>query len=157
MLPDTTIQSVMTTEVYFVKPNETMAKVDDMFRMHAMHHLPVLDDQGKVVGILSREDLSKLKETYPLFTKNKEEEANQFVLERVLVKEVMSKQLSILRPDDSIYLAFAIFRQNLIHAIPVVGEGKRLVGILTPFDLLDYAFQEKLPLQSGSVKIKKDL
>ena len=156
MLPDTTIQSVMTTKVYFVKPYDSMAKVDEVFRMHAIHHLPVLDDQGTIIGILSREDLSKLKETYPLFTRNKEEEANQFVLERVLVKEVMSKQLSILGPDDSIFTAFAIFRQNLIHAIPVVADGKQLIGILTPFDLLDYAFQEKLPLQSGSVKVNGD-
>ena len=130
-------------------PDDTMRQVDEVFQIHAIHHLPVLDGQGKVVGMLSREDLSKLKETYPLFTRDKAEEANQYVLDRVKVKTIMSKQLSVLSPEDSIYHAFAVFRQNLIHAIPVVSNGKKLVGILTPYDLLDYAFQEKLPLKSG--------
>lgn len=65
----------------------------------------------------------------------------------LLVREVMVKQVAKLRPEDKIELAADIFRENLFHAMPVVDNDGKLKGIVTTFDLLNYAFNDLLLLK----------
>ena len=58
----------------------------------------------------------------------------------LLVKEVMSKQVATLGPEDTLELAAGFFRENMFHALPVVDEDNMLIGIVTTYDLLNYAY-----------------
>ena len=55
----------------------------------------------------------------------------------------MTSQVARLSPKDSLQTAADYFRENLFHAIPIVDENDRLVGILTTYDLINYAFREE--------------
>lgn len=142
MDPHTKIKELMTRDVLFVQPGDSMTKVSEIFRSRDLHHLPVLDAKGRIVGILSKSDYYKLQDTFTLFTDDRAETCNEAIFRSLLVKEVMTGQVATLHPEDEIQLAAAVFRENLFHALPIVDEDRRLVGILTTYDLLTYAFRE---------------
>lgn len=135
------IGQIMTTEVIFLRPNDTMDRVQQIFKTHNIHHIPIIDDD-KVVGIISQVDYLKLLHGFTLFKTHKSEEYNNAIMRSLLVKEVMTKQVATISPDDTIDLAAGFFRENLFHALPVVDKNGSLVGIITTFDLLNYAFNE---------------
>jgi CBS domain-containing protein len=142
------IKQIMTTDVMIVSPNDSMQKVHDIFQAQNIHHLPVVDDSGKVVGIVSKTDYNFVSYAFPLFRSEKREEANVQLFESLLVEDVMTKQVATLGPDDPISLAGGFFRENLFHAIPVVDLSDRLVGILSTYDLLNYFFEQPAFLEN---------
>ena len=105
-----------------------------------------MEEDGIVVGIVSKTDSYKLENTFTLFKKSKVEEYNSAIFRSLLVKEVMTKQVATLGPDDSLQLAAGIFRENLFHAMPIVDNERKLVGILSVYDLVNYAYQEPMLL-----------
>jgi CBS domain-containing protein len=140
----TTVSEIMTTDVIFLRPGDTMEKVADIFRMNNIHHIPIIDDNGKVVGIVSQADYHKILHGFTLFKTEKSEEYNKAILRSLLVKEVMTKQVAKLNPDDKLTVAAGFFRENLFHAIPVVDKKGSLVGIISTYDMLNYAFREEV-------------
>lgn len=134
------IGTIMTTHPHTVGPNEAMDKVHALFCEHEIHHVPVVDPSNRVVGMMSKTDYYKLQNSFTLFGRKQAQQFNQVVFESILVKEVMTEQLVMLHPGDDIRVAAGIFKENLFHAIPIVDDNKKLVGILSTYDLLSYAF-----------------
>jgi CBS domain-containing protein len=143
------IGDIMTTQVIFVYPEDNMEVVAEIFQSNNIHHIPVLDRDGVVSGILSKEDYLLLCDHYSLFRPEVGKEVNKRFLTKLKASEVMSRQVATLHPDDNILLAVGMFRENLFHAIPIVDEEKHLVGLITTYDLLNYAFQVPLNLKEG--------
>lgn len=143
----TTIASIMTRDVFFVHPDDTMQRVDEIFKMHNIHHVPVIDNDSRVVGIISKSDYLKILHGFTLFKTTKSEEYNKAILRSLLASEVMTKQIATLQPYDTVDIAAGYFRENLFHAVPVVDREKKLVGIVTTFDMLNYAFMEPALLE----------
>jgi CBS domain-containing protein len=135
----TTVAEIMTERVIVVRPEETMDVIQDIFRKNNIHHVPVVD-KGCVVGMVSHSDYLKLLHGFTLFKTKKSDEYNDSILRSLLVKEVMSKQVATLGPEDTLELAAGFFRENLFHALPVVDEDNMLIGIVTTYDLLNYAY-----------------
>lgn len=135
------IKEIMTTDVITVKPDDPMEKVRDIFEHYNIHHVPVAL-KGKVVGMISREDYFRIIQGFSLYNTPKSEEYNNAILRSLLAGEVMVKQVARLGPDDSLQAAAGYFRENLFHAIPVVDKDDTLVGIITTYDLINFAFRE---------------
>lgn len=136
------VAQIMTTELLFVRPSDSMEVVGEIFQMNNIHHLPVVEEGGRVVGMLSQVDYHKILHGFTLFKTEKSEEYNKAILRSLLVKEVMTKQVAKLNPDDSLMVAAGYFRENLFHAIPVVDNEGILVGIVSTYDMLSYAYSE---------------
>ncbi|HMR44899.1 MAG TPA: CBS domain-containing protein, partial [Saprospiraceae bacterium] len=126
---------------FTLRPNDTMMKAKEIFSSQNIHHLPVARD-GKVVGILTKSDYLAISNAFPLFNEKKREAYNDKLFATLLVEEVMTRQVAKVSPDDSIEIAAGIFRENLFHALPVVDDAGKLVGILTTYDLLNYFFNQ---------------
>ena len=65
----------------------------------------------------------------------------------ILVRDVMTRHLATLNPDEKVGAAAEIFLENRFHAVPVVNEDFDLVGLITSFDILRYAFKKEYPNQ----------
>jgi CBS domain-containing protein len=146
MVKNISIKEIMTSEVISVSPNDNMTVVDEIFKKNNIHHVPVIDDDGKVVGLVSSTDYNKILNTFTFFANKKSEEYNHAVLRSLLVEDVMTKHVATLQYDATVTVAAGIFSENLFHAIPVVDEEGMLVGIVTTFDLLNYAYNKPLAL-----------
>ncbi|MBK6902699.1 MAG: CBS domain-containing protein [Saprospirales bacterium] len=138
------IKQIMTTEVLTVHPGDTMEQVHLVFRSSDIHHLPVVDEEGRVVGIISKSDYYSISNAFPLFRPDLRAAANDRLFKSLLVEDVMTRQVATLTPEDSISIAAGYFKENLFHAIPIVDKGGLLVGILTTFDLLNYFFNQEV-------------
>ncbi|MCB0662406.1 MAG: CBS domain-containing protein [Saprospiraceae bacterium] len=141
-----TVGNLMTTLPVTVGPNDTLLKVKEIFGTMNIHHIPVIKHK-KVVGIISKNDFLAISNAFPLFNEAKRESYNDKLYATLLVEEVMTKQVAKVNPEDSIEIVAGIFRENLFHALPVVDQNSELVGIITTFDLLNYFFNERLPLE----------
>lgn len=139
--PTIKVSDIMTSVVTFVQPDDIMTMVDDIFKTQNIHHIPVLDKDGKVSGIISKLDYFKVLHGITLFRTKKSELINQAVLRSLLVKEVMTRQVATLQHDTTLMVAAGYFRENLFHAIPIVDRNGVLQGIITTYDMLNYAYR----------------
>lgn len=136
------IKEIMTTELVVLAPTDTMERVHDLFHSNSFHHLPVVNEEEKVVGMISKSDYLALSTAFPLFKPEKRDEVNLKLFRALLVEDVMTRQVATLEPDDPIAMAAGYFRENRFHAIPIVEKSGKLVGLLSTYDLLNYLFDQ---------------
>jgi acetoin utilization protein AcuB len=132
------VSSMMTTEVKTVEPEDTMKKVEQVFRENRIHHIPVVE-KGKLLGIVSKSDYLFFKRGFN--DQTTDNRIDEFRLKTRKVKDIMTKGIAKLETADRIGVALEIFKENLFHAIPIVDDGK-LVGIITTFDIIKKMSEE---------------
>jgi acetoin utilization protein AcuB len=132
------VSSMMTTEVKTVEPEDTMKKVEQVFRENRIHHIPVVE-KGKLLGIVSKSDYLFFKRGFN--DQTTDNRIDEFRLKTRKVKDIMTKGIAKLETADRIGVALEIFKENLFHAIPIVDDGK-LVGIITTFDIIKKLSEE---------------
>lgn len=130
---------VMTRQPHCLSPMDQVERADQLCKSYHIHHLPVVDIYGKVIGMISQSDILKISYGISLFRNQDPNRFNQTLFASVLVRDVMTQEVTTLQVEDTVADALAIFEENRFHAIPIV-EGDRLVGIVTPIDLLRISF-----------------
>lgn len=141
--------NVMTSSVKTVDPKDTLEQVHLIFKEEHFHHLPVVEEDGTLVGLISKADYHRLQDCFTIFRKAADAEAqNQRLFRSLLVEEVMTVKLAVLGPDDTVANALGYFQENRFRAIPIISPERRLLGIVTPLDLLNFAFNEETIVNS---------
>lgn len=131
------VSEVMTRELHIVGPQDNLERVHDIFSTNPIHHLPVVDENGHLVGMVSITDFRRVNHMLALFNKEKYESLNVKLYRSMCVEEIMTKELATLKPEETLQTAADIFRENLFHALPVIEQGT-LVGLVTTHDILTY-------------------
>ena len=128
------VRELMSREVVIVAPKDPIDRIEQQFLAYNIHHIPVVDEEGRLKGIISKGDLDRIKLAVDLyFTSNDE---------KVKAENIMTSEVACVGPDVTIGEAADIFMANIFHALPVLEDG-RLVGILTTHDLLKYCFSDR--------------
>jgi len=138
----TTLAEIMTTDLITVTPDTLGVKIAEIFENNEFHHIPVVDDNGKLQGIISKSDYLVLCNSMTRLQKDKQKSQNDRFFKSLLASDIMTKDVATLGENYSIKVAAGIFRENLFHAIPVVDKEKNIKGIVTTFDLINYAFKQ---------------
>ena len=138
-------KQLMTDHVFSVHPDTIMSEVKEIFDTNPIHHIPVVDDQNKVVGIISKLDYHVLLDHFTLFSCEVAEKRNKKFFSTLLVKEVMTKNVSVIQANESLEVVIKTFLENLFHALPVV-EHERLIGIITSHDVIKYLYEKEFIL-----------
>jgi acetoin utilization protein AcuB len=132
-----------------VDENDSMKKAMDMLREHEIRHMPVLKDGEKLVGILSERDI---KQASPSPATALEIREIYYLLDKVKVKQIMTRRPYTISSTAPIEEAALILREKKIGCLPVVEEG-RLVGIITETDILD-AFIESMGVSGPGYRVE---
>ena len=105
-------------------------------RMHRsrVRHLPVLDDKGVLVGVVTDRDLRHHLFS-PAVYRTVGETRVEDLLEQVTVDKVMSAPARTVDSSDDIARAAEVMRRHRVGSLPVL-EGGRLIGIITETDVL---------------------
>ena len=137
--PSTMVREIMTKDLITVRDDQLVTDVAHIFDIEEIHHLPVVDTEMNLLGIISKSDFFKISHGINLFRNRAHQNQNQALYKSLLTSEIMTRKIAFLHPDDPVSLAVGIFRENLFHALPVV-EGQKLVGIVTPLDIMNMCF-----------------
>jgi CBS domain-containing membrane protein len=129
------VRDVMSREVVTLEQNDKLAIGDDVMKQKRIRHMPVLNADGEVCGIITQRDLFRGALIWALGFGTRAEE---MMLNRVVVKEVMSKEVQTISPDTPLPDAAKLMIERKIGCLPVV-EGDKLIGILTEGDFVKLA------------------
>lgn len=137
-----TVDEIMTRDVITVKPETSIHAAARLMVDHGVSGLPVVDDQGQVVGIISEGDLiirQRPRERvswWRNFFSDSEQLARDYQKRAgATVGEVMTRALVSAGPGLSLESVAAILDKHRIRRVPVVSDG-RLVGIVSRGDLI---------------------
>ena len=132
------VSSLMSDKLISVGPEDTIKKVEQLFRENRIHHLPVEED-GKLVGIVSKSDYLFFKRGFN--DETTDNRIDEFRMKTRKVKDIMTKGIARLESSERIGVAVEVFKENLFHAIPIV-DNDRLVGMITTFDIIKKLSEE---------------
>ena len=138
---NTTIQDIMTTELITARCDETVTRVAEIFKEYSFHHIPIINADNCIEGIVSRTDFERIKNGTTHFRIQNIEEHNATLFQTLLARDIMTKGVVHLNPSDPIKAAYQVFKKNIFRALPVISKGK-LVGMVTPLDILDFFFNK---------------
>lgn len=130
------IGGVMQTDVVTIDMYSPVSEAVKILEDNSFHHIPVMDDQDKLVGMLSQTDIDKISWGKSLFQTEKREDLNTSVYESWLVKDIMTRNVHFLYDDQTVGQAIKIFYGGKFHALPIISDGN-VVGIITPQDILN--------------------
>jgi CBS domain-containing protein len=131
------VKDVMTAEVVAVRRETTFKEMAAVLRRHRVSALPVVDDAGRVIGVVSEADLLA-----------KEALADPGVMAEVLDRKDLRKAEGLTAgdlmthppvtasPEDPVEQAARMMHFMRVKRLPVVNSGGQLVGIVSRSDVL---------------------
>ena len=132
------VRDVMTAEATTLQRNDKLTLADDIMRLGRIRHLPMLDENGQLAGIVTQRDLFRGALAKAL---GYGERAQRQLMDTLLVKEVMTSEVITATPDTPLAEAAQVLVERKIGCLPVVEAG-RLVGIITEADFVVLAAQK---------------
>ena len=123
------VRDVMTWNVVTVTSDMPIMEARKIMDAHGVRRLPVVD-RGKMVGMVSKERITR---TAPSPATSLSVWEINYLLAKMTVKEIMSKDPVTVDPDMSVEAAIALAQKKGVGALPVL-ENNKLVGIATTND-----------------------
>ena len=123
------VQSIMTTNVITVKPETPIFDALNLLVEHKISGMPVVDDRGFVVGVLSEKDVLEI-----LIDKN--------LGIKKTVDDYMSRNVVSFTEEDSAIDICKFFIQSSFRRVPIVKD-RKLVGIVSRRDIVELILEAK--------------
>jgi len=146
-----TVADAMTRDVVVAHPQTPFKEIVRRMREARVSALPVLDDDGRLVGIVSEADLilkedPELDETARLF-EGRHRRTDRQKAAGLFARELMTSPVVTIGPTESLGEAARLMHRRQVKRLPVVDEEGRLVGILARSDLLTVFLREDAEIE----------
>ena len=142
-----TARDIMTTKVISVTPDTTVEELARLLIKHHFKGVPVVDDAGKLVGVVTENDLITKEKRLHIPTvvrildafiylesqKKFEEDLHRMVASKV--GDICSRDVVTVTEDTSVTEMATLMSDKGVQILPVVKEGK-MVGIVGKEDIL---------------------
>jgi CBS domain-containing membrane protein len=133
------VRDLMTPEVTTLGRNQKLSVAEELMSLGRIRHLPVLDEEGKLAGLVSQRDLFH---SGLLRALGYGKHASARARDALPVKEVMTTEVVTTGPDVPLAEAAGLMFEKKIGCLPVIERG-RLVGILTESDFVAHCAGRK--------------
>lgn len=141
------VKDIMTKDVITVTKETGIKELAEILAKHRINGVPVVDDEGKVIGLVSESDLVMLQKNLHIPTvvaifdaviyleslKHFEKELNKMT--STTVRDLYNKNFAYVKSDDLVSEAATIMDEKKQGTIPVIDEGK-LVGVIGKVDIV---------------------
>jgi CBS domain-containing protein/predicted CoA-binding protein len=127
-----TVGERMTRNPVTVKAGDALKDALDKMKQGRFRHLPVIDDAGKLIGMISDRDIRLIRPSAAFVSP--EDAAAQ--LWSVAVRQAAVFNPVTIQPDAPLEKAAELMLRWDVGGLPVANDGEKLVGIITYSDLL---------------------
>ncbi len=130
------LKEVMVQNPITLRVDERFSRVEEVLREKHIRHLPIVDKEGFLVGIVTQRDL------YRIQSPRKDEDGNWFYdkesLDNFILEHVMTKNPFTLSPESTVAEALLAIVDKKYGCIPIADKNRRLYGIVTQIDILRF-------------------
>lgn len=128
------VRDLMTSSVLTLRERDSLATLHDLMESRHLRHVPVVDEDGTLVGLVTHRDLLRRtasgREELPM-------SLERAILRGMTIGEIMTTAVETIEADRDLREAAQLMIENKFGCLPVV-EGDELVGILTETDFVRY-------------------
>ncbi len=143
-----TVEQFMAVDLFTVRPEDVLDLAASLMHWRHVRHVPVEDDAGHLIGIVSYRELIELLASGKFGASSS-----------IIVRDIMKTDLTTIKPDTPTLEALELMRERNIGCLPVIKD-ERLVGIVTAHDFLTVSaklFEEKLrKVIQGDISLKQE-
>src|SRR5690242_11438085 len=134
----TTVQEIKTTRVIWVKKDATFREMAVALREHRVSAFPVVDDDHKVIGVVSEADMlaKEALDDEPGVLAGILHRRDQAKARGVTAGDLMTTAVVAVRPNDTVEHAARLMYDRRVKRLPVTDENGRLAGIVSRADVL---------------------
>lgn len=130
------VRHIMTAPVVTFFAEQTLPLAEDVMRIHEFRHLPVIEPEGRLVGLVTQRDILRAQISNLTGLSDAERRARQ---EEVQIQQLMTRDVWSARPDMLASHAAQTLLDHRYGCLPVVNEDGILCGIVTERDFLRFA------------------
>ena len=142
------VKDHMTRDPYTITKDVVISKAVEIMRKNHFHRLPVVDEQGKLIGLVTGglvEEKSGANTTaLSIYELN-------YLLSKTRVSDIMIKDVKTISQDVFVEVAAQTMLDNEISVLPVVDDNNKVIGIITDKDIFQ-AFVELLGYKSQGTR-----
>ncbi|MBG3879031.1 CBS domain-containing protein [Desulfovibrio oxamicus] len=126
------IREWMTKDVITITPDTSMMKASKILKENRIRRLPVVDAEGRLIGIVSDRDI---KEASPSKATTLDMHELYYLLSEIKVKDIMTRDPFTVRADDTVETVALNMIEKRIGGLPVIDDAGKLVGIISDSDV----------------------
>jgi CBS-domain-containing membrane protein len=138
------VESFMIRDVRTARTDDDVHELEKLLLREKIHGVPVVDPEGRLVGVVSQTDLLQWHFTAAVdgatvhqADSSRPPRGLRFAdIRTATIEEVMSPIVHCVRPEDPVTLAAARMIDRKVHRLVVVDEDARVLGIVSAADLL---------------------
>jgi CBS-domain-containing membrane protein len=148
------VKDIMTTNIITVNEDDDIKKIAEIFIDKKINAIPVIDSNGTLQGIVSETDLVyqdaslHIPTVFTIFdsifylesSKHFKEDLKKITATKV--KDIMNKNITSVKEDDSIEKVATIITDKKFYSIPVVDENNHIKGIVSRYDIIKTMFAD---------------
>jgi CBS domain-containing protein len=152
-----TVSDVMTKDIIWLEPEDQLGVAMETMKESKFRHLPVVDEHGKMIGIVSDRDIMRhlpfAGKRPPLEPKGFR--AHLFKVDtkganlKQTVDQIMTRKIKHVLPECSVCEAAKILRKSKIGCLPVTNKRKKLHGMVTVIDLMRSLLEVYKPIEDS--------
>src|SRR5690349_9994116 len=134
----TTVKDVMTTRVIWVTKDATFREMAAALREHRVSAFPVVDDDRKVIGVVSEADMLNKEALIdePGVISGILHHRDQVKARGITAGDLMTTAVVAVRPDDTVEHAARLMYDRRVKRLPVTDADGHLLGIISRADVL---------------------
>lgn len=126
------IDAIMSTDLVTLSPDATLAEARELMHKNKIHHLPVVDDQGELAGLITLTNVLAATDSFL------REDKTRIHATEIGIRDVMVTDVATVDRVASLRSAALFLEKHRIGCLPVMDEGK-LCGIITDTDFVAVA------------------
>jgi CBS domain-containing protein len=140
------LKDIMKKPPITIRVNDPFAKTVELMGKYSIRHLPVIDSNGLLVGIISQRDVNRA--ASPRRAPEGKYVYDTAELDKLILANVMSTQVGTLSANHTLEDAANLMAQKKYGCIPVVDENNHVIGIVSTVDIMQTYF-DNVPNKVG--------
>ncbi len=134
VVSELTVSDLMTRDLFTLLEDDNVTVADEMMKWRNFRHIPVVNDQNEIVGIITNRDILKISVSAFAGISQRDQ---RFIHNKLKAKDVMQSKIITVPENTSLFAAAKILTTNKIGCLPIISKGK-LVGIVTEADFVKF-------------------